>query len=112
MSTLPKFYRDTPYPERPWIGLAGVLFLAYYLITRFIIHAQDLPEPWETLFNLTWTSFFVIAGWHAITRKGYNKIFKFGLFIPFIGIFLSILFLVLPYKKDRKSKLKSIEEIS
>lgn len=104
MTEIPAFHQDNPHPERKWVAISALLFCLYYGVTRFVLHHRDLPEPYETAANILIYLPLLIGGWLAIDRLGYSPLWRVILFVPFLGLLASIVFLILSARRSRQNR--------
>jgi len=104
MSTLHPFHQDNSYPERKWVAVSAGFFFVYYAITRLVLHRRDLPEPFETISILLIYLPILVGGWLAIGRLGHSLLWRLSLFIPLVGFFVAVIFLMLSARRSRMDR--------
>lgn len=104
MSTLHPFHQDNSYPERKWVAVSAGFFFVYYVITRLVLDRRDLPEPFETISILLIYLPILVGGWLAIGRLGHPLLWRLSLFIPLVGFFVAVVYLMLSARRSRMDR--------
>lgn len=112
MSTLHPFHQDNSYPERKWVAVSAGFFFVYYVITRLVLHRRDLPDPFETISILLIYLPILVGGWLAIGRLGHSLLWRLILFIPLVGFFVAVVFLMLSARRSRADRRRDSDAAS
>jgi len=112
MSTLHPFHQDNSYAERKWVAVSAGFFFVYYVITRLVLHRRDLPDPFETISILLIYLPILVGGWHVIGRLGHPLLWRLSLFIPLVGFFVAVVFLMLSARRSGADRRRDSDAAS